>query len=179
MVYLGLFRCGVHRYRTNTPFLLCQLVISIVIMPHSVVFFKTFPARPQPPAVSDPYKQRLSQSRPKGKWLGLTQLTCRDFSRDSYEYKDLHFSMSDQGWRYPVPTCLQGVYNSKGKELRKTDLGPRKWRNAGKTVEGKMRASSTAMMTLSHVEAPIPTAPPHPSPSKVQETEYQRSFLPH
>lgn len=78
-----------------------------------------------------------------------------------------------------MPTCLQGVYNSKGKELRKTDLGQRKWRNEGKTVEGKMRASSTAMMTLSQVEAPIPTAPPRHSPAKVGETEYQRTFLPH
>ena len=148
-------------------------------MPHSVVFFRTYPARPRPPTVSDTYKQRLSQSRPKGKWLGLTQLTCRDFSRDSYEYRDLHFAMSDQGWRYPVPTCLQGVYTCGGEELRKTDLGERKWRNAGKRVQGKMRASSTAMMTLSQVEAPVPAAPPRQSTAKQAETEYQRSFLPH
>ena len=145
-------------------------------MPHSVVFFKTFPARPRPATVSNPYQSRHPQSRPKGKWLGLTQLTCRDFSKDTYEYRDLHYSMGDQGWRYRVPSCLQGVYQCGGKELRKTDLGPGKWRNEGRTVQDKMRTSSTAMMTLSEIEAPVPQAPVRQSRPNPTATEYRQSF---
>lgn len=152
---------------------------SQVIMPHSVVFFKTYPANPRPSTVCNPYKPRHTQPRPKGKWLGLTQLTCRNFSKDTYEYRDLHYSLGDQGWRYPVPSCLQGVYQCGGEELRKTDLGPRKWRNEGRSVQSKMRASSTAMMTLSEVEAPVPQAPACQARPKAGETEYQRSFQRH
>lgn len=147
-------------------------------MPHSVVFFRTYPAHPPRAQSPDTYQHRKTQARPKGKWLGVSAMTCRDFTKDTYEYRDLHYCLEDQGWRFPVPACLQSLAVPLGTELRKTNLGERKWRNEGKRLQAKMRASSTAMITLSQVEAPVPAAAPHSAQRKPGETEYQRSFPP-
>ncbi|CAG9311511.1 unnamed protein product [Blepharisma stoltei] len=99
------------------------------------------------------YERRLRRKRSPGRWLHLSTMTCRDFSKDSYDYRDAQFQLSDKGRTYNPATFEKKLFAPKNKfqktEFRKIELAPGKLSNQNKKVFRNMTESSMGTFTNS------------------------------
>lgn len=105
-----------------------------------IAFSTTYkPTQPDQPAKErDPYQPKKPIQRPNARWLSLSTMTCRDFSKNKYDYRDLNFQTSDSGLVYELPKPLQKLSKPEGKfyntELRFVNFKPNSTFNAKKSV---------------------------------------------
>jgi hypothetical protein len=105
------------------------------------------PAQPDPPAKEkDPYQPKKPIKRPSSRWLSLSTMTCRDFSKNKYDYRDLNFQTSDSGLVYELPKPLSKLSKPEGKfyntELRFLNFKPNSTFNSKKSVNVRSTVSS-------------------------------------
>lgn len=121
-----------------------------------VAFLTTYktdvPDQPEP--VKSTYERKKPTKLVPAAWTSMSTLTCRDFSKNSYDYKDMHFLLSDEGITYSLPPHLQTVYKRSSSfqktEFRKLPLKPGKLRNENKKVFHAMSESSGK--TFTHID---------------------------
>jgi len=113
-----------------------------------IAFSTTYkPAQPDPPAKEkDPYQSKKPIRRPNARWLSLSTMTCREFSKNKYDYRDLNFQTSDSGLVYELPKSLQKLSKPEGKfyhtELRFLNFKPNSKFNLKKSVNVRSTVSS-------------------------------------
>jgi len=90
------------------------------------------------------YERKPPKKRPKGRWLHLSSMSCRDFSKDTFDYKDLSFKLSDQGRTYQLSRC--NLPTSK-KQFKQFNFKPPKLHFETRSVNLPMRQSSWASLT--------------------------------
>ena len=83
--------------------------------------FKTDVPDPRPTPVN-PYQQKLRTKREPGRWLGLSSMTCRDFSKFSYDYRDGAPDLSDRGRFYRYNAIEKPKLIPDRTKLNKTEL---------------------------------------------------------
>ena len=113
-----------------------------------VAFLTTYktdtPDQPEP--VKSSYERKKPTKVPSAALTSMSTLTCRDFTKNSYDYRDKNFLLSDQGLTFQLPPHLQSIYkrsNSFQKtEFRKLPLKPGKLRNENKRIFKVMHESS-------------------------------------
>ena len=112
--------------------------------------FTTDKADPEPEKVSV-YQKKSEKKVSSAKWMAMSTLTCRDFSKDSYDYRDKNFILSDEGLTFELPPHLKEVYLRKNAfektEFRKLPLKPAKFRNEHKKTFRQMSESSLENIT--------------------------------
>lgn len=99
-----------------------------------------------PSKQQDPYECKKPIKRSNARWLSLSTMSCRDFSKDRYDYKDLNFQTSDSGIVYNLPKTLQKLQKPEGKfystELRFVNFKPNSKFNSHKNVKLSNTVSS-------------------------------------
>ena len=112
--------------------------------------FKTDRPDPKPKEVSV-YQMKKSKKIASAKWMHVSSLSCRDFSKNSYDYRDQHFVLSDEGITYELPPHLKAIYQKHNDfqktEFRKIPLKPGKLRNEHKKTFRNMTESSLETLT--------------------------------
>ena len=118
-----------------------------------VAFFSTFTTDkpdPQPEPVSV-YQRKPQKTEVPDIWVHMSAMTCRDFSKNTYSYRDKHFSLTEEGITYELPPHLRGIYEKNNQfqrtEFRKLPLKPGKLRNQNKKTFRYMSASSLDTIT--------------------------------
>ena len=118
-----------------------------------VAFLKSFTTdKPDPqPEKPSAYQRKNKLKTPSASWMFVSTMTCRDFSKDSYNYRDKNFILSDEGITYELPSHLKAVYEKKDKfsktEFRKLPLNPGKLRNENKKQFPQMSYSNFQVIT--------------------------------
>mmetsp|Transcript_20853 Transcript_20853/g.38704 ORF Transcript_20853/g.38704 Transcript_20853/m.38704 type:complete len:146 (+) Transcript_20853:1-438(+) len=119
-----------------------------------VAFLTSFkPSTPDPPAPkSDSYEKRLRRKRSPGRWQHLTTLTCRDFTKDTYDYRDTAPHLYDRGRFYKPCTAEANVIVERKDrfsrtELRHLNFSPGKLRADNRTVFPSQTVSSWTQLT--------------------------------
>jgi hypothetical protein len=115
--------------------------------------FRTDQPDPQPEEASV-YQKKKRLGVKKAQWMAMSTLSCRDFTKSSYDYRDKNFILADEGISYELPKHLGEVYRKQNEfektEFRKVPLKPGKFRNENKTIYRPMHESSGE--TFTHVE---------------------------
>lgn len=119
-----------------------------------VAFLTTFAAdTPDPePEKASVYQKKKPTKVPSAAWMHMSTLSCRDFTKNTYNYRDMHFSLADEGITYSLPPHLSQVYkktdNFQKTEFRKLPLKPGKFSSDKRKVFRNMSESSMKAYTL-------------------------------
>jgi hypothetical protein len=106
--------------------------------------FKTDVADKQPPK-PNVYNRKKPQKVAYSKWMSMSTLSCRDFTKNTYDYRDKHFILTDEGLTFKQPAHLSKIYERSSSfeksEFRKLPLKPGKLRNENKKIFSEMYVS--------------------------------------
>ena len=113
------------------------------------------PTKPDPvPETPDKYARAKAKAVEKASWMSMSGLSCRDFSKNTYNYRDKHFVLAEEGQTFPLPSHLNQIYvrssSFQKSEFRKLPLKPGKLQNSNKKVFHEMRVTSAE--TFTHID---------------------------
>jgi hypothetical protein len=112
--------------------------------------YKTDETEPKPKAISV-YQRKTEKPVKLEDWNFMSSMTCRNFSKDSYGYRDKFFVLSDQGITYNLPKHLSLIYTPDNQfqstELRKIKFKPGKLNGNNKKIFKSMTDSSFNAIT--------------------------------
>lgn len=111
------------------------------------------------PLVSDPilpkpntYEKRCRRKRSPGRWQHLSTLSCRDFTKVTYDYRDTAPHLADRGRFYKPCTAETAVLRERNDKFSKTELrhlnfSPGKLRAECRTIFPAQTVSSWTQLT--------------------------------
>lgn len=128
-----------------------------------VAFFVTYrPTKPDPPPPkASPYEKRLRQKRSPGRWQKVTSLSCRDFTKNTYDYRDTAPHLADRGRFYKPCTAEANVIPARKDkfsttQLRHLNFTPGKLQSEHRKVFPEQTVSSWTQLSENFQEVPRP-----------------------